>query len=267
MVLMLLVHAVPVIAILVGAAFVVPADFPLLPRQALLCVIGIAGIVAAERRLFGGGWRRIAATLGFVAPRLRAVLVAGVVSLPMWLFLPLYLRPADARAWLNPDWLPLLLGVILVTGVAEEVIHRAFIFGHLRATRSFLASATISAAIFGVQHTYLLLTIGTVAGMASVGLALALAFPLAFLYERGGSSLGAPAILHTSSNAPMMLFVRPEAAGDVVLLHMAVVLASMYASFALLHWPQPEDSVGTCAWSASHSTARDEGTCRHQLRT
>jgi membrane protease YdiL (CAAX protease family) len=130
--------------------------------------------------------------------------------------------------------------VILVNGVAEEVIHRAFIFGHVRETRSFWVSATISAVIFGVQHIYLLFTIGTVAGMASVVLALALAFPLAFLYERGGNSLGTPAILHTSSNAPMMLFVIPEAAGDVLLPHVAVVLASMYLSFVFRPWLQPE---------------------------
>jgi hypothetical protein len=51
---------------------------------------------------------------------------------------------------------------------------------------------------------------------------------LALLYERGGNSLGAPAIVHTSSNAPMMLFVTAEAAGTVILPHMAVVLVGPY---------------------------------------
>jgi membrane protease YdiL (CAAX protease family) len=238
MLLRLLVASVPVIAILVGAAFVVPPSVPVLLRQVVLCVIGVGGIMVAERRLFGNGWRRTVAALGFVTPRPRAVLVAMVVSLPMWLFLPIVARLAAAPFAPSADWLPILLGVILVNGVAEEVIHRAFIFGHLRETRSFWASATISAVIFGLQHIYLLFTIGTVAGMASVGLALALAFPLAFLYERGGNSLGAPAILHTSSNAPMMLFVTPGAAGEVLLPHMAVVLASMYLSFAFRPWLQ-----------------------------
>lgn len=196
--------------------------------------------MVAERRLFGSGWRQIVSALGFVAPRPRAVLVAMVVSLPMWLFLPMYVRSIDAPSSLTPGWLPILLGVILVNGVAEEVIHRAFIFGHLRETRSFWTSATISAGIFGVQHLYLLLTIGTVGGMASVALALAVAFPLAFLYECGGNSLGAAAILHTSSNAPMMLFVIPEAASEVLLPHMAVVLVSMYLSFALRPWLRSE---------------------------
>ena len=126
--------------------------------------------------------------------------------------------------------------MLLVNGVAEEVIHRAFIFGHLRETRTFWASATIAAVILATQHIYLLFTIGTVAGVASVALALAVAFPLAFLYERGSDSLAASAIPHTSSNAPMMLFVTTEAAGAIVLPHMAVVLASMYLSFAFRPW-------------------------------
>jgi membrane protease YdiL (CAAX protease family) len=240
MLLMLLVGSVPVIAMLVSAAFVLPPDMPVLLRQVLLCVIGVAGITVAERRLFGSGWRPVVATLGFVAPRPRAVVVAIVVSVPMWSFLPIYGRLAGAPSSLTPDWLPILLGVILVNGVAEEVIHRAFIFGHLRETRSFWSAAAISAVIFAVQHIYLLVTIGAVAGLASVVLAFAVAFPLAFLYERGGNSLGAPAILHTSSNAPMMLFVVPEAAGGVVLPHMAVVLASMYLSFAFRPWLRSE---------------------------
>jgi hypothetical protein len=55
MLLPLLVWSVPVIAILVGAAFVVPPSVPILLRQVVLCVIGVGGITVAERRLFGYG--------------------------------------------------------------------------------------------------------------------------------------------------------------------------------------------------------------------
>jgi hypothetical protein len=74
------------------------------------------------------------------------------------------------------------------------------------------------------------------AGLASVLLALLLGFPFAFLYERGGNSLAGPAILHTSSNAPMMLLATPDLAAAALLPHMAVVLASMYLSFAFSRW-------------------------------
>ena len=131
MLLKLLVGSVPVIGTLVGAAFVVPSSLPLLLRQVLLCITGVGGTMVAERCLFGSRWRRILTTLGFVAPRARAAAVAIVVSLPMWLFLPLYGRLADAPFALTREWLPILLAVILVNGLAEEVIHRACIFGGL----------------------------------------------------------------------------------------------------------------------------------------
>lgn len=249
MLLMLLVGSIPVIAIMVGAAFVVPAGFPFLPRQVLLCLAGIAGIAVAERRLFGSGWRRIFATLGFVRPRPRAVFVAIVASLPMWLYLPIHAWLVGESWSLNRDWMPILLGVILVNGVAEEAIHRGFIFGHLRETHSFWTSAMVSAVIFAAQHIYLLATIGTFAGVSSVVLALIVAFPLCLLYEGGGNSLGAPAILHTSSNAPMMLFVIPEAAGTVLVPYMTVVLASMCLGFVFRPWltsRQAEELHGVC---------------------
>ena len=172
----------------------------------------------------------------------------------MWSFLPITRHLPDAP--LHPDWLPILIGVILVNGVAEEMIHRAFIFGHLRETRSFWMSATVSAIVFAVQHIYLLFTIGTAAGLASVALALAVAFPLAFLYESGGGSLAAPAILHTSANAPMLLFVTTGAAGAVILPHMAVVLASMYLSFAFRPWLRPEPAPRNLLRTISHGATK-----------
>jgi membrane protease YdiL (CAAX protease family) len=229
----ILIGSVPVIAVLVAAAFLTPPGLPHLARQIVLCALGVGGMFIAERLMFGPPWRRVVAALGFTAPHARAVMVALIVSVPMWAFLPIYGWVSGAPIALNGDWPAILLGVVLVNGIAEEAIHRAFVFGHLRETRSFAVAAAISAAVFAAQHVYLVFTIGTVAGLASVLLALFLAFPLAFLYERGGRSIVAPAILHTSANAPMMLLVTPDAAATVILPHMAVVLASMYLSFAL----------------------------------
>jgi hypothetical protein len=118
--------------------------------------------------------------------------------------------------------------VILVNGVAEEVIHRAFIFGHLRETRSFWAAATISAVIFLQPSTSICVHDrgGCRYSFSGAGACRRLSF--GFLYERGGNSLGAPAILHTSSNAPMMLFVcksfrrdNPAAYGSRAGLHVS----------------------------------------------
>jgi membrane protease YdiL (CAAX protease family) len=230
------VGAVPVIGGLVAAAFVIPADFPLLPRQTILFAWAVGGIALAEYFLFERGAGRIATAMGLVAPRRRAVLVAMLVSLPMWLFLPLHGALAGIPVSLHPDWAAILLGVILVNGLAEEVIHRAFVFGRLRNEWSFMKAASVSAVVFALQHLYLVVTIGSVAGGAAILLALLLAFPLAFIYERGGRSLAGPAILHTSSNAPIMLLVSGGGTGPVLLPHMAVVLVSIYGVFAFSRW-------------------------------
>ena len=44
--------AVPVIAILVAAAFVLPADFPWFPHQLLLAAIGLGGVALAGISMF-----------------------------------------------------------------------------------------------------------------------------------------------------------------------------------------------------------------------
>ncbi len=224
-----LVGAVVLIVPLIAAAFLTPPDFPLLARQVLLAAWGVGGTLIAERLLFGTGWRRATEDVGFVAARPPALAVALLAALPMWLFLPAYALVTGLPLTVTPEWLAVLIGVVLVNGLAEEVIHRGFIFGHLRREMGFLAAATISAAIFAAQHLYLMATIGVVPGFASVVLAAALGYPLAFMFEAGGRSLGAPAILHTGSNAPIVLFVLPaEATASILMPHMAVVLVSIY---------------------------------------
>jgi membrane protease YdiL (CAAX protease family) len=231
-----LIGSIPVIVVLVAAAFFTPPEFPLLARQFLLVACAGIGIFVAEYLLFGPGLSRIATAMGLVAPRWRAVGVALLVSLPMWLFLPIYGWATGTPIALNADSASILLGVILVNGLAEEFIHRAYVFGHLRRERSFATAASLSAGIFAAQHLYLITTMGAVAGVASVLLALLLAFPLAFIYERGDNSLAGPAVLHTSSNAPMMLFATPADAAQLILPYMAVVLVSIYLTFLFHRW-------------------------------
>lgn len=226
--------AILVIIPLVAAAWFIPVGFPMLLRQILLCVWGVGATFVAERLLFRTSWGEAQRVLGFVPARRRAVIGALLVSVPMWLFLPLFAWLNGVPVRLQPGWLALLIGVILVNGITEEVIHRAFVFGHLRRERSFAAAAILSALLFAAQHLYLVFSIGWTAGPASVVLAALLAFPFAYIFERGGNSLGGPAILHTSSNAPMNILALPESfIASALLPHMGVVLISLYLIFAL----------------------------------
>src|SRR5262245_43670403 len=125
--------AILVIIPLIAAAWFIPSDFPMLLRQVLLCAWGVGAMLVAERWLFSPSVKKAFRALGFVRVRWQAVAVALLVSLPMWLFLPLYAWYNGVPVRLQPNWPALLLGIILVNGIAEEVIHRAFVFGHLRA--------------------------------------------------------------------------------------------------------------------------------------
>jgi membrane protease YdiL (CAAX protease family) len=226
--------AILVIIPLVAAAWFIPPDFPMLLRQVLLCAWGVGATLAAERLLFSRTWRQARQTVGFVPARLPAVVVALLASLPMWLFLPLLAWLRNTPIQLQPDWPALLVGVILVNGITEEVLHRGFVFGHLQQEHSFIRAATLSALLFAAQHLYLIFSIGWTAGLASVLLAALLTFPLVYSYARGGNSLGGPAILHTSSNAPMIILALPQSFVVTALLpHMGVVLVSIYLVFIL----------------------------------
>jgi membrane protease YdiL (CAAX protease family) len=225
----LMAMAVPVIAILVAAAFVLPADFPWLPRQLLLALIGIGGMALGEILLFRTPIADLGRRLGFVPADRRTILICLAASLPMWLFLPLAAVATGTPVHVAPNWLAIIIGMILVNGLAEEVIHRAFVFGRLREHAGFPAAASLSAALFGAQHLYLIAAIG-VAGVASVALAVLLAFPLGLSFELGGRSIIGPAFLHTSSNAAFLV-IGDQSNSGLIMLHMLVVLASIYTVF------------------------------------
>jgi membrane protease YdiL (CAAX protease family) len=231
------VPAVLVIVPLVAAAWL-PTAFPHLLRQVLLSLWGVGAIVVAERMLFSDTLRDALRSLGCVRARGLMPVAAVMASLPMWAFLPLFARAGGFAAELRPDWLQLLVGVVLVNGVTEELIHRGFVFGHLRRGRSFAAAATFSALLFAAQHLYIIVAAGWTIGLASVVLAALLAYPLARAFESGGNSVVGPAILHTSSNAPVMLFRLPDDVMATALVpHMGVILVSLYLLFVVSRFP------------------------------
>jgi membrane protease YdiL (CAAX protease family) len=214
------------------AATWLPPGFPHLLRQLILCAWGVGAILAIERLVFSDTMSKALRSLGFVRAQGPAVVVALLASLPMWAFLPVFAWTRDSVVGLRPDWVQVLVGVVLVNGVTEEVIHRGFVFGHLRRGRSFAAAATSSALLFAAQHLYIIVTTNWMIGTASVLLAALVAYPMASAFERGGNSIAGPAILHTSSNASVLVLGLPEEFMATALLpHMGVIVASLYLLF------------------------------------
>jgi membrane protease YdiL (CAAX protease family) len=226
--------AILVIVPLIVATLLIPPGLPYLLERILFCAWGVIATLGAHRLLFSQSLSAAAKEIGFVRPRTPMLMVALLITLPMWAFLPLLAWTSDVTVALRPDWPTVLLGVVLLNGIAEEVIHRGFVFRQVRRHRTFVGAATISALVFAAQHFYLILTAGWAVGVASVLLAALVTFPLAFVFERNGHSIAGPAILHTSSNAPIMILAMPDDfAVTVVLPHMTVVLVALYLAFVV----------------------------------
>jgi membrane protease YdiL (CAAX protease family) len=219
--------ATAVIIPLIAAAWL-PPGFPYLLRQSLLCIWGVGAILVAERTLFTDTLTTALRAVGFAPVHRRVLAAAFVASLPMWAFLPLAAWTNGVSVGLRSDWLLLLAGVVLVNGITEEVIHRGFVFRHLRRGRSFAAASTLSATLFAAQHLYIIVTSGWTIGLASVLLAALLSYPMALIFERGGNSIAGPAVLHTSSNAPVIVLAMPEdLMARLLVAHMGVILMSL----------------------------------------
>ena len=217
---------------LIAAAWLIPPGFPYLLRQLILCAWGTGTILLAERRWRSGTTAEAIRVLGFVPARHAIVIAVLLVSIPMWIFLPCFAWISGTGVIVRPDWLVLLIGVVLVNGITEEVIHRGFVFGHLREGRSFAGAASVSALVFAAQHLYLIVTMGWAVGLSSVLLAAFLAYPMAVVFERGGRSIAGPAILHTSTNTPAIILALPEELmATALVIHMGVILVSVSLVF------------------------------------
>lgn len=137
------------------------------------------------------------------------VFVGAIAGVALFLVVALGLYPAiyfiveaiTGRAPVPVDQLPfaftpatVVLGVFVVliaAPLSEEVFFRGFLFTSLRSRFGFLASAAISAAVFGAFHL--------LSGLVLGPLLFVVGFGLAYLYERRGS-LVAPIAAHATFN-------------------------------------------------------------------
>jgi membrane protease YdiL (CAAX protease family) len=129
----------------------------------------------------------------------------------MLAFFPLYSVATGTPLGLKSDWLWVLVGAIALNGLAEETLFRGFVFGHLRqAGHSFRRAAVISLLIFGAVHLFLFTSNPFLVAFLATALAIAAAFPFAFLYERAGTIIWAGVIVHVGAHAFRLVEI-PEA--------------------------------------------------------
>jgi membrane protease YdiL (CAAX protease family) len=102
----------------------------------------------------------------------------------------------DIDVELRSNWPAVLAGSLLFHGVAEELVWRGFVFGHLRHTATFRRAVVRTIPLIALTHVPIMVTTGVGVGALAVVSAAVTCLPLAMLWERGGRTIRAPALLH-----------------------------------------------------------------------
>ena len=178
---------------------------------AALIVLAMLGV---ERVLFGQPPRVAAHRLGLGWPAARGVLCAVVVGVALLAVIPVHIAVTGAPWSPYPRWPWLLPGLFAQAGIAEEVLFRGYLFRHVRDGRPFWRAALLAMVPFVAVHLLLLLTLPWPLALASIALAAAMSFPLAYLFELGGRTIWAPAVVHFVAQGAIKVVVVPGEPGQ-----------------------------------------------------
>ena len=175
-------------------------------RGILVAILVVTATAMAEVFLLRrqrGAVRR----LGLGRPRSEGMVVAaGTASLLLMVGLLFVLARGLTPAF-YPGWISLLPGLFAQAGIAEEVLFRGYLFGHVRVGRTFWRAAAVSMLPFVGVHLVLFMSMPWPIAFASVLLAVVISFPLAYLFELGGDTVWAPAFLHFVIQATVKVVV------------------------------------------------------------
>jgi membrane protease YdiL (CAAX protease family) len=201
-------------------------------------VVGLT--LTIERAWSGRPVVECARAIGLGRPRFQGLAVAVGVCALLLLVVPAFARVTGASATIAPDAAALLPGLFAQAGIAEETLFRGFLFGRVRRGRSFWTAAGWSMLPFVAVHLLLFVTMPWPIALAALFLAVVTSFPFAHLYELGGSTIWAPALLHFVVQATVKIVVIDEpAAASFPLVWM--VAAAVVPMLALIV-PRPERS-------------------------
>jgi len=201
----------------------------------LIAAVVLATIVVLDRVVLGRPWGAALRGLGLGRPRARGVVAALGLGALLLSFFPLYARATGARVVVDAGALALLPGLFAQGGLAEEALFRAFLFGHLRERYPFWRAAKSSLVPFAAVHVLLFATLPAGIAAAATLLAVVMSFPLARLYELGGGTIWAPALVHfVAQTAIKLVTVQPAPAVPLGLPWMAACLVVPWLAFVPL---------------------------------
>jgi len=212
----------------------------------------LAATLTAERRWFAPTVTSAASALGLGAPRRLGLAAAGAIGTLLLLVVPLCARLMGTEWSIEPGAPARLPGLFAQAGIAEEVLFRGYLFGHLRRGRTFWRAAALSMIPFVAVHLFMFLTMPWPVALAALLLAVVISFPLAHLYELGGATIWPPALLHFVVQGTVKIVVAEGAMAQAFpLVWMA---ASAILPMLALLIPRPATGIGAAPDDAGGRT-------------
>ena len=177
-----------------------------------IAALVVTGVAAIDRLLFKAPPRDVIRHLGLGLPRWHGILLACAVA-ALLLFAGVVLAVASGLTIrLLPHWPWMLPGLFAQAGIAEEVLFRGYLFRYVRVGRSFWRAASLSMLPFVGVHLLLFWTMPWPVALAALLLSVIVSFPLARLFELGGDTIWAPALLHFVIQGAIKLLILPAGA-------------------------------------------------------
>ena len=188
-------------------------------RGILVGAMVVAATVAADRLLLRHRGSVIRG-LGLGRPKPLGLIAAAATSAILLVVGLLFARSQGLSATFYPGWISLLPGLFAQAGIAEEVLFRGYLFGHVRVGRTFWRAAALSMLPFVGVHLVMFFTMPWPIALAAVLLASVISFPLAYLFELGGNTIWPPALLHFVIQGAVKVVVFREGAESFALVWM-----------------------------------------------
>lgn len=173
----------------------------------VVCAVILVLTARAEHQLTGVSFRDSVRAIGLGAPPVRALAAGFAFSLALIACLPLLARLTGSTLAVRDGAMWLAVGMFAQGGVAEETLFRGFMYRHLREGRAFWRAAFLSAVPFTVAHVPLLFTLAPAVALLSLGMAIAVSFPLAWLFDRANNSVWPAAIIHATIQGGIKVLV------------------------------------------------------------
>ena len=178
----------------------------------IVALIVVSATLSVRRWLDGGTLIEGAKSLGLGPPRLRGLTAAYATCASLALAQTAFVMASGAVVTYDATTACLVAGLFAQGGIAEETLFRGYLFGDLRRRLPFWRAWFASMVPFVAVHLFLFLSMPWPLAMASVLLAAATSIPLSHLYELGGRTIWAPALLHFTIQSVPKMFIPAESA-------------------------------------------------------